>query len=170
MFNKIKSLLFGIEKKATFSISIKSLKELKYFNGAKEISDILQKQNKKSKLMLVGGCVRKLLSQEEINLHKNFVKTILSLAEKKEEIYLVDDQFGSPTYVLDLAKTIIELISKQSMSQMDLLHYSNLGEISWYLFAKKILDWDPIHSGLEELLSSMWKVYQQNFDKVDLFV
>lgn len=37
-------------------------------------------------------------------------------------------------------------------------------------FAKKILDWDPIHSGLEELLSSMWKVYQQNFDKVDLFV
>ena len=70
----------------------------------------------------------------------NFVKTILSLAEMKEEIYVVDDQFGSPTYVLDLAKTIIELISKKSLYQMDVLHYSNLGEISWYLFAKKIIE------------------------------
>ena len=71
---------------------------------------------------------------------KNFVKTILSLAEIKEDIYVVEDQFGSPTYVLDLAKTIIELILKDSLTQMDLLHYSNLGEISWYLFAKKIIE------------------------------
>ena len=35
---------------------------------------------------------------------------------------------------------IIELILKESISQMDLLHYSNLGEISWYLFAKRIVE------------------------------
>ena len=33
-----------------------------------------------------------------------------------------------------------KLISKESLTQMDILHYSNLGEISWYLFAKKILE------------------------------
>ncbi len=83
----------------------------------------------------------------------NFVKTILSLAEKKEEIYVVDDQFGSPTYVLDLASTIIELISKESFSKMDLLHYSNLGEISWYLFAKKIIEISKIKCEIKPILS-----------------
>ena len=74
------------------------------------------------------------------NHGKNFVNTILKLAKTKNEIQVIDDQFGSPTYVKDLAKTIIELISKESLTQMDIFHYSNLGEISWYLFAKKIVE------------------------------
>merc|ERR1711991_319880 len=54
------------------------------------------------------------------NHGKNFVNTILKLAKTKNEIEVVDDQFGSPTYVKDLAKTIIELISKESLTQMDI--------------------------------------------------
>ena len=67
MLNKIKSTISAIKNDENFSISVTSLKDLEYFNGAKHIFSILQKQNKKTKLMLVGGCVRKLLNQEEIN-------------------------------------------------------------------------------------------------------
>ena len=95
----------------------------------------------------------------------NFVKTILSLAEKKEEIYVVDDQFGSPTYVLDLAKTIIELISKESLTQMDIFHYSNLGEISWYLFAKKIIEISKNKCIIKPISGSEYKqiAYRPNY-------
>ena len=67
MFNKIKSAISTFKNNKNFSISIKSLKDLEYFNGAKHIFLTLSKQNKKTKLMLIGGCVRKLLNQEEIN-------------------------------------------------------------------------------------------------------
>ena len=67
---------------------------------------------------------------------------------------MVEDQFGSPTYVLDLAKTIIEFILKDSLTQMDLLHYSNLGEISWYLFAKKIIEISKIKCIIKPISSA----------------
>jgi len=70
----------------------------------------------------------------------NFANTILNLAEIKDEIFVIDDQFGSPTYVEDLSITILELISNYSSSKIKLYHFSNLGEISWYLFALKIIE------------------------------
>ena len=76
---------------------------------------------------------------------KNFVKTILRLAEEKDEIQVVNDQIGSPTYANDLAEAIIKLLQIQSLSCMELLHFSNNGGISWYEFAKKIV----LFSGLE---------------------
>ncbi len=72
------------------------------------------------------------------NHGKNFVNTILKLAENKNEIQVVDDQFGSPTYVKDLAKVVIELLSKRQFSEMELYHFSNHGVISWFDFAKCI--------------------------------
>ncbi len=69
---------------------------------------------------------------------KNFVKTIIRLAEEKDEIQVVDDQIGSPTYVGDLAEAILELLSKHTFHHLELLHYSNEGGISWYEFAEKI--------------------------------
>ena len=71
---------------------------------------------------------------------KNFVKTILRLAEVKDEIQVIDDQFGSPTYIDDLAKAVMELLLKYTFTKMDLFHFSNKGETSWYLFAKKIIE------------------------------
>jgi len=68
----------------------------------------------------------------------NFVKTILRLADEKDEIQVVDDQIGSPTYVGDLAEAILELLSKHTFHHLELLHYSNEGGISWYEFAEKI--------------------------------
>jgi dTDP-4-dehydrorhamnose reductase len=66
---------------------------------------------------------------------KNFVKTMLELAKKKDEIRVVIDQVGAPTYVNDLVETIIELLDKKP----GVYHVSNSGSCSWYEFAKVIL-------------------------------
>ena len=55
---------------------------------------------------------------------------MLKLAEEKDEIQVVDDQFGSPTFVKDLAKVVIELVSKRQFNEMELYHFSNHGVIS----------------------------------------
>ena len=67
MFNKIITSISAIKNNRKPEISIKSLGDLKYFNGIKNIFSILKNHNKKAKLMLVGGCVRKLLSGEKID-------------------------------------------------------------------------------------------------------
>ena len=52
------------------------------------------------------------------NHGKNFVNTILKLAKTKNEIEVVDDQFGSPTYVKDLANVVIDLVSKRQFNDL----------------------------------------------------
>jgi len=67
---------------------------------------------------------------------KNFVETILKLAEEKEELTVVDDQVGSPTYTKDLAQKMKNLLSSRSYG---IYHVTNSGSCSWYEFAKEIL-------------------------------
>ncbi|MGE5108952.1 MAG: dTDP-4-dehydrorhamnose reductase [Sphingobacteriales bacterium] len=73
---------------------------------------------------------------------KNFVKTMLRLMEEKNEINVVNDQVGSPTYAGDLAKTIMDIIINCQLSTVNsiqgIYHYSNDGIISWYDFAVAI--------------------------------
>lgn len=72
----------------------------------------------------------------------NFVKTILRLAREKEEIRVVNDQVGSPTWAADLAAVTIKILEQHSdiPNQLNwgLFHYSNEGSCSWYDFAKEI--------------------------------
>lgn len=68
---------------------------------------------------------------------KNFVKTMLKLMAEKEEINVVDDQVGSPTYAADLAEVILKIITLQNW-QPGIYHYSNEGVISWFDFAVAI--------------------------------
>ena len=68
---------------------------------------------------------------------KNFVKTILKLLAEKDEIDVVNDQMGSPTYAGDLAEVIMQIISSQQW-QPGIYHYSNEGIISWFDFALQI--------------------------------
>jgi dTDP-4-dehydrorhamnose reductase len=65
---------------------------------------------------------------------KNFVKTMLRLLQEKEEISVVNDQLGSPTYAADLAAVILFIIASQQW-QEGIYHFSNAGVISWYDFA-----------------------------------
>ena len=67
----------------------------------------------------------------------NFVKTMLDLAETHDEITVVNDQIGSPTYSLDLAVAITNLLHSDKYG---IYHVTNEGEISWYEFAKLIFE------------------------------
>lgn len=70
---------------------------------------------------------------------KNFVKTILTLAEEREELRVVDDQIGSPTYAKDLARVIVQICEREDF-ESGIYHYSNRGEISWCDFARAIVE------------------------------
>lgn len=68
---------------------------------------------------------------------KNFVKTMLRLMSEKEEINVVNDQLGSPTYAADLAEVIMEIIRSGNW-QPGIYHYCNDGIITWFDFAMAI--------------------------------
>ena len=67
----------------------------------------------------------------------NFVMTMLDLAETHDEITVVNDQIGSPTYSLDLAVAITNLLHSDKYG---IYHVTNEGECSWYDFAKLIFE------------------------------
>lgn len=70
--------------------------------------------------------------------NNNFVKTMLKLAIEKNEITIVDDQLGNPTYAGDLAKAILDLFKKEIDG--GIYHYCGNVSTTWYLFAKEIFD------------------------------
>ncbi|WP_141050517.1 dTDP-4-dehydrorhamnose reductase [Aliarcobacter cryaerophilus] len=69
----------------------------------------------------------------------NFVKTMLRLGKEKEELGVIFDQIGTPTYAKDLAKTILDIIPQIENSKVEIYNYSNEGVLSWYDFAKEIM-------------------------------
>ena len=71
---------------------------------------------------------------------RNFVKTILKLSLAKETIKVVNDQHGRPTYGIDLAKTVLKLISNDTIDTLPILHYANKGICNWKEFAEAIVN------------------------------
>jgi len=67
----------------------------------------------------------------------NFVKTMLKLAESRDELNVIADQVGTPTYAIDLADAIFNIIESGS-SAYGVYHYSNEGVTSWFDFATAI--------------------------------
>lgn len=70
---------------------------------------------------------------------KNFVKTMLQLADSRPEINVVADQIGSPTYAGDLAKAIHSIIRHEKWIP-GIYHYTDEGVASWYDFTKAIFE------------------------------
>ena len=70
----------------------------------------------------------------------NFLKKMLYLAKNNDELNIVSDQIGCPTYAQDIAIAIISIISKLNTSkELDgIYHYSGDSECSWFEFAKEI--------------------------------
>ncbi|SEK77917.1 dTDP-4-dehydrorhamnose reductase [Aquimarina amphilecti] len=68
----------------------------------------------------------------------NFMKTMIRLGKEKDQLNVVCDQIGTPTYAGDLADFILKLIIGKSSKAFGLYHYSNEGVASWYDFAKAI--------------------------------
>ena len=74
----------------------------------------------------------------------NFVKTMLRLGNEKENLGVIFDQVGTPTYARDLAKTCLGILCEESSVNIsengNLYHYSNEGVVSWYDFAISIME------------------------------
>ena len=69
----------------------------------------------------------------------NFVKTMLKLGKERDELGVIFDQIGTPTYARDLAKTILDILPKIENNKVEIYNYSNEGVLSWYDFAKEIM-------------------------------
>ena len=67
----------------------------------------------------------------------NFVSTMLRLMNEKDNLKVVNDQRGSPTYAVDLAKAVLRIIQFDN-HRYGVYHYSNEGNITWYDFACEI--------------------------------
>jgi len=76
----------------------------------------------------------------------NFVKTMLRLSEERQQLSVVFDQIGTPTYAADLAQAMLTMIQKVERGEVaaeklaGLYHFSNEGVTSWYDFAKAIFE------------------------------
>jgi dTDP-4-dehydrorhamnose reductase/dTDP-4-dehydrorhamnose 3,5-epimerase len=80
----------------------------------------------------------------------NFVKTVLKLAESRNEINVVSDQIGAPTYTKDLADFIVNLVQTNNYGTF---HGVNEGYCSWYEFAKEIFEKSGLSINTNPILS-----------------
>lgn len=72
---------------------------------------------------------------------KNFVKTMLMLGDTKDEINVVADQKGCPTWAHDLAVALLALLKKNGKDKVhETFHFTNEGQITWYDFATAIME------------------------------
>lgn len=69
----------------------------------------------------------------------NFVKTMLKLGAEHGELNIIADQVGTPTYAIDLANAIYDII-ESGQKDYGIYHYSNEGVTSWFDFATAIFD------------------------------
>lgn len=81
----------------------------------------------------------------------NFVKTMLNQALEKQEVNVVSDQFGSPTYTVDLAKL---LISMSKTEHYGIYHAHNEGFCSWYEFTNTIYKEAELQTKINPVLST----------------
>ena len=72
---------------------------------------------------------------------KNFVKTMLNLADTRDEINVVADQKGTPTWAYDLAEMLVHLVNQNGLKPVhETFHFTNTGIITWYDFTVAIME------------------------------
>jgi dTDP-4-dehydrorhamnose reductase len=70
--------------------------------------------------------------------NKNFVRRMLELAETRDKLSIVNDQWGTPTHASDLAQVILQMAKSPQSFAGEIFHYSNEGSCTWYEFAREI--------------------------------
>ena len=85
----------------------------------------------------------------------NFIKTMLKLAQTKKEINVVEDQIGAPTYTVDLAKLICDMLQT---TKYGTYHGVNEGYCSWYEFAIEIFKTKGINIKVNPIPSSEFQI------------
>jgi len=89
------------------------------------------------------------------NFGNNFMKTMLRLAAERDSLGVVNDQIGSPTHAIDLAKAILAIIESGSKSY-GIYHFSNEGSTSWYDFAKEIFRINNVSIDLKPIATAAY--------------
>ncbi len=89
----------------------------------------------------------------------NFVKTMWRLFKEKEEINVINDQLGSPTYAADLAEVIMKFVEKMKEGNIfcGIVNYCNAGVTSWYDFANEIKVLAKSDCKINPIPSSLYK-------------
>lgn len=100
----------------------------------------------------------------------NFIKTMLNLGKTRDEINVVCDQIGSPTYTYDLAKLLVDMINTNKYGTY---HATNEDICSWYEFAKYIFEINNIDIKVNQVLTKDYKTlakrpYNSKLDKSSL--
>lgn len=90
---------------------------------------------------------------------KNFVNTIIQKAKQDENVNVVCDQFGCPTYAKDLAYDTMKIISSNIKLDFDgkIYNYSNLGFTNWSEFAKQIIKYSGLKCIVNEVSSDFFQ-------------
>jgi dTDP-4-dehydrorhamnose reductase len=86
----------------------------------------------------------------------NFVKTMLRIAETRDEISVVADQIGTPTNASDLGKAILTILPLIKNKNVEVFHYSNEGVCSWYDFVKTIFEIKGINCNVLPITSDQF--------------
>ena len=88
---------------------------------------------------------------------KNFVKTMLMLGDTKDEINVVADQKGCPTWAHDLAVALVALLNKNGKNEVhETFHFTNEGQITWYDFATAIMELGGKHCKVNPITTDQY--------------
>jgi len=93
---------------------------------------------------------------------KNFVKTISRLSKERDELKVIYDQVGNPTYAGDLAESILKILEKQENSfTSGIYHFANEGVCSWYDLAMEIIEQEKTSCTIHPIESKDWPTIAQ---------
>lgn len=121
--------VFNGQKKSGYKENYNKIDPINAYGKSKALGEKLIKKNTKNFYIIRTAWL--------FGKHgKNFVDTMLQLAKEKHKLKIVNDQHGSPTYTVDLAKTTRYIIEKNK--KPGIYHATNLGATTWYNFAKEI--------------------------------
>lgn len=85
---------------------------------------------------------------------RNFPKTMISLSKCHDEIKVITDQVGSPTYTKDVAENILQFVSSD---KYDTYHFTNTGYTSWNEFAGYIFELTKVNTKVDDILTKDYK-------------
>ncbi len=86
----------------------------------------------------------------------NFVKTMRRLGSERNELNVVCDQIGTPTYAGDLAQAIVQILPQLTADKKGVYHFTNEGVCSWYDFATKIMELSGLPCQVNPIPSSAY--------------